>query len=165
MNKHNAFLEKMWKKNYSSSAKFFVMLFNFLFGILPGISYILRNVFVDDEKVMIQASFGSPGYWVYFFVFLMGFIQNLIELIYFKRFMTVQLVKTYFVAQILTLIMLILATNNTFIVFLRKLIKQNKNDKSHINLLKKITLLLILLIICLSFFFIYKNSYFSELRY
>jgi hypothetical protein len=72
MNKHNAFLEKMWKKNYSSSAKFFVMLFNFLFGILPGISYILRNVFVDDEKVMIQASFGSPGYWVYFFVFLMG---------------------------------------------------------------------------------------------
>jgi hypothetical protein len=165
MNEQNEYLKKIWKKTYSSSGKSFVMLFNFLFGILPGVIYILRNVFIDDEKVMNQASFGSPGYLVYFFVFSIGFIQNIIELIYFKRFMTVQLVKTYFIGQTLTLIMLILATSKHFIEILRKIVKQNKNDTTHINTLKKIALLTILVFFCMCVFFIYKYSIFSELRH
>jgi hypothetical protein len=165
MNNQNKLLQNLWNKSYSSSGKSLTMMFNFILGILPGIIYIVRNVFLDDEKVMNRASFVSQGFWVYFIAFAFQFILSIFEMVYYKRFMSVQLVRTNFVGQTLSICMLLLATSNKFIDFLRNMIKQNEEDNQNINFMKKAGLAVILISVNLIAFFIYKYSKFSELSY
>ena len=165
MENQNKLLQNLWNKSYSSSGKSLTMFFNFLLGVLPGIIYIIRNVFLDDEKVMNRASFVSQGFWVYFMAFAFQFLLRIFEMVYYKRFMTIQLVRTNFVGQLLSMFMLLLATSDQFIDFLRNMIKQDKEDKENINFLKKSGLAIILICVNLIVFFIYKYSKFSELSY
>ena len=137
MDNQNKILQKLWNKSYSSSGKSVTMLFNFMIGILPGVTYITKNVFIDDEKVLNQASFGSQEFWIYFTTFAFTFLLSIFEMLYFKRFMSVQLVRTNFVGQFLSIFMILLSTNNEFINFLRNIIRQNKDDNQNINLMKK----------------------------
>tara|TARA_B110000977_G_scaffold193152_1_gene267720 strand:- start:6617 stop:7123 length:507 start_codon:yes stop_codon:yes gene_type:complete len=165
INQQKQVLRQLWRKQYTPSGKSFLMFLNFLFGILPGVVYILRNVFIDDEKVMRRASFGSSGYWIYFLLFAIGFTQSFVELVYFKRVMSITLLRSYFLGQLLSVFMLFLATEKRFIKFIQTLVKQNKNDTSFLNNSKKTSVLLFLIAFCTIFFWVFINSNFSELTY
>ena len=84
-----------WQK-FSPEVRTWIMMANFFFAIVPGIVYLIRNVFIEDEVAMNQASMYDSGYRTYLFVFLIGVLQSIFQLAYYNRFMSLRLVKTYF---------------------------------------------------------------------
>ena len=153
---------EIWAKQ---PLKIWSMYLNFILGIIPGIVYILRNVFIHDEIAMNKASIKNSDYWIYVLIFGLGLVQNAIDIFYYKRYISVSLIRSKFIGQILSLILLFASTNDTIISFLRNIVKQKINDSKNINKLKKLNVVLVLLVFCSLFFVVYKETSFSELLY
>ena len=141
------------------------MYLNFILGIIPGIVYILRNVFIHDEIAMNKASLKNLDYWIYVLIFGLGIVQNAIDIFYYKRFISIFLIRSNFTGQFISLFLILASSNKTIINFLRNMVKQNKKDSENLNKLKKLNILLLLFTFCSLVFIFYKDTSFSELLY
>lgn len=150
-----------WKK-YSPEVRTWIMMANYFFAILPGVIFLIRNVFIQDEVAMSQADIYSNGYWTFLLIFGIGIIQSIFQMTNYNRFMSLRLVRTFFVGQCLSLFLILIGANKGFIESLRFIVKPNKADPLHINLLKKSGLFALLLVFCYVFFFVYRFSGFSD---
>ena len=152
-----------WHK-YSSEVQTWIMMANFFFAVIPGIVFLVRNVFIQDEVVMTQASVNNSGYWTYLMIYSLGLIQSVFQLTNYNRFMSMRLVKTFFVGQCIGLILLLIGLSETLIQFLQNIVKPNRNDDWLKSNSKKLGLFSLILVLTYFIFFIYRFSPFSEAK-
>ena len=154
---------KGWQK-YSPEVQTWIMMANYFFAVIPGIIFLVRNVFIHDEVVMTQASVNDSGYWTYLMIYSLGLMQSIFQVANYNRFMSMRLVKTFLVGQCVGLILLLVGLSETFVQFLQNIVKPNKNDDWLKSGSKKLGLFSIFLVITYIFFFIYRFSPFSEAK-
>lgn len=167
MNKSpNVILRKLQKRGwarYSVEIQTWIMMVNYFFAIVPGIIYLIRNVFIKDEIIMTQASLKDTGYWTFLIVSSFGLIQSVFQIIQYNRFMSLRLVKTFFIGQCIGLFLILLGANKTFIELLRNMVQVDQNDDFWKTSGKKGGLFCILLLFSYIVFFAYRFSPFSEI--
>ena len=152
---------KAWKK-YSPEIKTWIMIANFFFAILPGIVFITRNVFIEDETVMSQAAFGDSNYNIIVAIYLVGLVPSLFQMFQYNRFMSLRLVRTYFFGQCISIFLLLLSSSDKFISTIRSISKQNTRSRIS-KTLSKIGIFCLILVLCYIPFFIYVFSGYSEI--
>ena len=151
-----------WKK-YSTEVRTWIMMANYFFAILPGIIFLIRNVFIQDEVAMSQADISTNGYWTFLLIFGIGIIQSIFQMAFYNRFMSLRLVRTFFVGQCISLFLILICASKEFIETLRFVAKPSKADSLHMNLLKKSGLFALILVFCYILFFVYRFSGFSDI--
>ena len=150
-----------WKK-YSPEVRTWIMMANFFFAILPGIIFLIRNVFIEDEIAMTQADVHSNGYWTFLLIFGIGVLQSIFQMTSYNRFMSLRLVRTFFVGQCISLVLILLSASKDIIKYLRVVVKPHKTDPLYMNLLKKAGAFALLTVFCYTFFFLYRFSGYSD---
>ena len=154
---------KGWQK-YSPEVQTWIMMTNFFFAVIPAIVFLVRNVFIQDEVVMMKASLKNTGYWTSLIIYFLGLMQSVFQLVYYKRFMSMNLVKTFFVGQCMGVILLLLGMSESFIDFLQNIVNPNEIDSFWKSTSKKLGLFSLILTFAYVFFFVYRFSPFSEAK-
>jgi hypothetical protein len=125
----------------------------------------MRNVFIQDEVAMTQASLKNSGYLTNLIIYSLGLIQSIFQLTYYRRFMSMNLVKTIFVGQFVGVLLLLLGINENLIDGLQNIVQPNKNDSFLKASSKKLGLFSLILVLTYVIFFLYRFSPFSDAKY
>jgi len=126
-------------QGYSFPAKFWIMMVNYGFAVLPGIIIMMRQIYIEDEKVTRNSSL-SLSYFTVIMIFLAYIGMSLFQIMYFKRFMSLRLTTTFMLGQIVSLIAVLMTMSG----FLMKKIKTKIRVKDS-KVLSKISVFLVLL--------------------
>lgn len=148
---------KAWKQ-FPIPAKVWIMMVNYFFAVLPGILFVLRNVYIEQTKQNVRpASFGDSVYITTLVVQVLLLFMSISQQIIYNRFMALRMVRVFMIGQIVSIILMLISTNEKFIGLLRsKFKKKNKN-------MSWILLFLVILIMSFVGFILYVQSPISEL--
>ena len=114
---------KLWKM-YPKNVKLWIMIVNFFFATLPGILFVLRNVHIDKTRDSIKmASFNDSVYVMTLLLEIMLLSMSISQQFFYYRFMALRLVRVFMVGQIVSIALMILSTNSSFMKLLRKYFK------------------------------------------
>ena len=146
---------KMWQK-YSVGVRIWIMIANYFFAILPGILYIVRNIYIIDSKKNVKKASINSKMHIIAVVFQAVLLMLLFSQILFQgRFMSLKLVKTQILGGLVSLVFMLLSSNQTFLEML------SFNLKTKI--LEQSTIYSVLLLVAYSVLMLYGLSPFSEL--
>jgi len=126
-------------QSYPALTKFWIMIANYFFAVLPGILILTRQVYIEDEKVTKNSSLGLS----YMFIISVAFAyigMSVFQLVRFQRFMSLRLTATFMIGQIVALVAILLTISEPLL----KKIKAKFNVKDSKFTSKSVTFLVIL---------------------
>lgn len=126
-------------QGYPAYTRLWVMMVNYFFAVLPGILILVRQVYLEDEKITKNSSL-DLSFWFIISVALAYIGMSVFQIVRFQRFMSLRLTATFMVGQIVALVAILLTLNDTLL----KKIKSKFNIKDN-KLTSKATTFMVIL--------------------
>ena len=104
---------KFWKK-YKIGVRIWVMVANYFFAVLPGILYVMKNIYEQEVRKKVNPSFDNEEYIMMLSFQLFIIIVLGVQMIIHKRFMSFKLVKTQLLGAIVSLGLMLLSISKRF---------------------------------------------------
>jgi hypothetical protein len=113
-------------QGYPAYTRLWIMMVNYFFAVLPGILILIRQVYLEDEKITKNSSL-DLSFWFIISVALAYIGMSVFQIVRFQRFMSLRLTATFMVGQIVALVAILLTLNDTLL----KKIKSKLNIKDN----------------------------------
>jgi hypothetical protein len=126
-------------QGYPAYTRLWVMMVNYFFAVLPGILILVRQVYLEDEKITKNSSL-DLSVWFIISVALAYIGMSVFQIVRFQRFMSLRLTATFMVGQIVALVAILLTLSDTLL----KKIKSKFNIKDNKLTSKAVTFSVIL---------------------
>ena len=103
--------ESIWKAFRNDKVtSYWIIIANFFFAVLPGISYFVYNTYINNKKPS-RPSLNTLALWMFLFPLFISIFQ----LVSFKRLMGMKMVRTHMVGQIVSLVLAMLCLNTNIL--------------------------------------------------